>query len=41
MEEPKEQLQEAMNPLCGFRGKQIVALGKISMQVTFGYVKTP
>jgi hypothetical protein len=25
-------------PLCGFGGRQIVALGKITMSVTFGYV---
>jgi hypothetical protein len=28
MQEPDDRLQEAMNPLCGFGGNQIVALGK-------------
>jgi deoxyxylulose-5-phosphate synthase len=26
------------HPLCGFGGKQIVALEKITMSITFGYV---
>jgi hypothetical protein len=38
MQEPDDRLQEAMNPLCGFGGKQIVALGKTCMLVTFDYV---
>jgi hypothetical protein len=38
MQEPDDRLQEAMNPLCSFKGNQIVVLGKISMPVTFGYV---
>jgi hypothetical protein len=25
-------------PLCGFGGKQVVALGKITIPITFGYV---
>jgi len=35
MQEPDDRMQ-AMNPLFGFEGKQIVTLGKISMPVTFG-----
>jgi hypothetical protein len=27
-----------LHTLCGFRGRKIVALGKITMSVTFGYV---
>jgi hypothetical protein len=38
IQEPEDHLQEAMNSLCGFGGKQIVAPGKISMPMTFGYV---
>jgi hypothetical protein len=32
MQEPEDRLQEAIHPLCGFRGKRITALGKIAMQ---------
>jgi hypothetical protein len=38
MQEPEDILQEAIHPMCGFRGKQIAAKGKIVMVVTFGYV---
>jgi hypothetical protein len=38
IQEPEYMLQEAMHPLCGFGGKQIAALGKIPMPVTFAYV---
>jgi hypothetical protein len=38
MQEPKVKIHDATHPLCGFGGRQIVALGKISMSVTFGYV---
>jgi hypothetical protein len=38
MQEPEDKIQDATHPLCGFRGRQIVALGKITMSVTFGYV---
>jgi hypothetical protein len=31
-------IHDATHPLCGFGGRQIVALGKITMSVTFGYV---
>jgi hypothetical protein len=38
MQEPDDKIHDAKHPLCGFLGKQIVALGKITMPVTFGYV---
>jgi hypothetical protein len=38
MEELENKIHDATHPLCGFGGRQIVALGKITMSVTFGYV---
>jgi hypothetical protein len=38
MQEPEDKIHDATHPLCGFRGRQIVTLGKITMSVTFGYV---
>jgi hypothetical protein len=38
MQEPDDKIHDATHPLCGFRGRQIVALGKITMPVTFGYI---
>jgi hypothetical protein len=38
MQEPDDKIHDATHPLCGFLGKQIVALGKITMSVNFGYV---
>jgi hypothetical protein len=38
MQEPEDKIHDAIHPLCGFRGRQIVALGKITISVTFGYV---
>jgi hypothetical protein len=38
MQEPKDKIHDATHPLCGFGGRQIVALGKMTMSVTFGYV---
>jgi hypothetical protein len=38
MQEPEDKIHDATHPLCGFGGRQIVALGKIIMSVTFGYV---
>jgi hypothetical protein len=38
MQEPEDKIHDATHPLCGFGGRQIVALGKITMSVTFGYV---
>jgi hypothetical protein len=38
MQEPEDKIHDATHPLCGFGGRQIVALGKITMLVTFGFV---
>jgi hypothetical protein len=38
MQEPDDKIHNATHPLCGFGGRQIVALSKITMSVTFGYV---
>jgi hypothetical protein len=38
MQEPEDKIHDATHPLCGFGRRQIVALGKITMSVTFGYV---
>jgi hypothetical protein len=38
MQEPEDKIHDATHPLCGFGVRQIVALGKITMTVTFGYV---
>jgi hypothetical protein len=38
MQEPEDKVHDATHPLCGFEGRQIVALGKITMSVTFGYI---
>jgi hypothetical protein len=38
MQEPEDKIHDATHPLCGFGGRQIVALDKIIMQVTFGFV---
>jgi hypothetical protein len=38
MQEPEDKIHDATHPLCGFGGRQIVALGKITMSVTFGFV---
>jgi hypothetical protein len=38
MQEQNDKIHDATHHLCGFRGKQIVALGKLTMQITFGYV---
>jgi hypothetical protein len=38
MQEPKDKIHDATHPLCGFGGRQIMALGKITMSVTFGYI---
>ena len=34
----KDKIHDATHPLCGFGGRQIIALGKITMPVTFGFV---
>jgi hypothetical protein len=38
MQEPEDKIHDATHPLCGFGGRQIVALGKMTMSVTFGYI---
>jgi hypothetical protein len=38
MQELDDKIHDATHLLCGFGGRQIVALGKITMPVTFGYV---
>jgi hypothetical protein len=38
MQEPKDKIHDATHPLCGFGGRQIVALGKITMPATFGFI---
>jgi hypothetical protein len=38
MQEPEDKIHDATHPLCGFRGIKIVALGKITMSLTFGYI---
>jgi hypothetical protein len=38
MQEPEDKIHDATHPLCGFGGRQIVALGKIITSVTFGYI---
>jgi hypothetical protein len=40
MQEPEDKIHDATHPLYGFGGRQIVALGKITMSVTFGYMST-
>jgi hypothetical protein len=38
MQDPEDKIHDATHPLCGFGGRQIVALGKITMPVTFGFI---
>jgi hypothetical protein len=38
MQEQDDKIHDATHPLCGFEGRQRVALGKITMPITFGYV---
>jgi hypothetical protein len=38
MQETDDKIHDATVPLCGFGGRQIVALSKITMPVTFDYV---
>jgi hypothetical protein len=38
MQELEDKIHDATHPLCGFGGRQIVALGKMAISVTFGYV---
>jgi hypothetical protein len=36
MQEQDDKIHDATYPLCGFGGRQIVTLGKITMLITFG-----
>jgi hypothetical protein len=38
MQEQDDKIHDATHTLYGFGGRQIVALGKITMPITFGYV---
>jgi hypothetical protein len=38
MQEQDDKIHDATHPLCGFRGKQIVEHGKITMPITFDYM---
>jgi hypothetical protein len=38
MQEQDDKIHDATHPLCGFGGRQIVALGKITMPITFCYI---
>jgi deoxyxylulose-5-phosphate synthase len=38
MQEHDDRIHDAMDPLCGFGGRQIAALGKITIPITFSYV---
>jgi hypothetical protein len=38
MQEPDDKIHDATHPLCGFGGRHIVVLGKITMPIIFGYV---
>jgi hypothetical protein len=38
IQEQDDKIHDATHPLCGFGGRRIVALGKITMPIIFGYV---
>jgi hypothetical protein len=38
MQEPEDKIHDATHPLCGFGGRHIVALDKITMPMTFSFV---
>jgi hypothetical protein len=38
MQEQNDKIHDVTHPLCGFGGRQIVAHGKITISITFGYV---
>jgi hypothetical protein len=38
MKEQDDKIHDATHPLCGIGGRQILALGNITMSITFGYV---
>jgi hypothetical protein len=39
MQEPEDKIHDATHPLCGFGGRQIVALSKITMPVTLSTIQ--
>jgi hypothetical protein len=39
MQELEDKIHDATHPLCGFGGRQIVALGKITITLTFGFIE--
>jgi hypothetical protein len=38
MQEPEDKIQDSAFPLYGFGGQQVMALGKLSIPISFGYV---
>jgi hypothetical protein len=38
MQEPDDKIHDATHPLCGFGGRPILALNKITMSINIGYV---
>jgi hypothetical protein len=38
IQEPDDKIHDATHLLCGFRGRQTVALDKITIPITFGYI---
>jgi hypothetical protein len=38
IQEPEDRIQDSTSPLYGFGGQQVMALGKLAMPITFGYV---
>jgi hypothetical protein len=38
MQESEDKFQDSAYPICGFGGKQVLALGKLATHVTFDYV---
>jgi hypothetical protein len=38
MQEPEDKIQDLVFPLFGFGGQQVMALEKLAMPITFGYV---
>jgi deoxyxylulose-5-phosphate synthase len=38
IQEQEDKIHDATHPMCGFGGKHIAALGKITMSITFDYV---
>jgi hypothetical protein len=38
MQEQEDKIHDATYPMCGFGGKQIATLGRITMSITFDYM---